>query len=173
MGKQRSKPRIKRHHLKRWSSAMINMGQSLHKGGMEALYQRNLSVDLKDEELLFKLFYPPMPDDIKEAVERRALSSPRAEALRKAFTDQLKVLREEQGLVSFKHTIVLRHTRYEKTCMLRFPRGAAMLTQVVLPANIFKRSLLYPSTERAIEVFQKSRVTWVEIKQIQPAPANA
>lgn len=173
MGKQRRKPRIKRHHLKKWSSAQINTGQSLHKGGMEALYRCNLSVDLKDAELTFKLFYPEMPDDVKQAVERRALASPRAEALRDAFETTLQTLREEQGLVSFKHTIILRHTRYEKTCMLRFPRGAAMLTQVVLPANIFKRSLLYPSTERAIEVFQKSRVTWVEVKQIQPAPANA
>lgn len=139
---------------------------------MAELYQRSLAVDFKDEELLFKKFYPEMPDDIREAVERRALASPRAEALRKAFMSQLQVLREEQGLVSFKNTIVLSHTRYEKTCVLRFSRGSAMLTQVVTPANIFKRSLLYPSTERAIQVFKLGRITWVEIKQILPAPAN-
>ena len=167
MARRPRNKRMKRSHLKRWSSDRVYAPQGINKEFMSdlAYHDRAKPTELPSDKFMEMVFG-------RDYVHNQ-VNEPRSEALRSKAVLEFKNRLEEIASITFmNHRIDLKHTRFEHTCMFYGMKGSNCVLVQVLHGVILKRSVLYDSREKAISRFKDGRVIWVETRNIDPSPAT-
>lgn len=149
--------RMKKHHLKRWSSSLINGTSGVSKYGMRDLgyHHRAQSLAVHTTDKFISLF----------------ITKSRQQSIDRAKVELFKNRLEELVSISqMERQIVLRNT-VEEHLSLVYGHTGCVLIQSNNNGTI-KRSVLYPSSVVAIDRVKDHRIIWVETIHATPPPAS-
>lgn len=147
--------RMKRHHLKRWSSSIINGHSGVSKHGMRDLGYHHRAQSLANEtDRFISLFVP----------------KPRQQSINKAKVEVFKSKLEQMcSMPQMERQITLMNTLEERLSLV-YGHTGCFLIQASAKGTI-KRSIMYPSNMVAIERVKDHRIIWVEIVHASESPA--
>lgn len=155
--------RMKKHHLKRWSSSVINGSLSArkHTPGMRGM-------------ILSELGYAHRAQSLSKHNTDKFISlfvtKPRQQSIDRAKVELFKNRLEELcSMPQMERQIVLRNT-LEEHLSLVYGHTGCFLIQTCDKGTI-KRSIMYPNSVVAIERVKDHRIIWVEIVHASESPA--